>query len=209
MPESTPKESQPDVPHPKRRWPRFLVSDTLKTWKLEETFEKFLWASRFLVLFAVLASLAAALCLFFIGTFDIVKVFVDLGSYALGFSGKQDLHVEVIGTIIGSVDVFLIAVVLLIFSFGLYELFISHIDAADGHEASGILNIPSLDVLKDKIGQVIIMALIVKFFQVVLSMKIEAWTDMLIFAGAVVLLSAALFLMHWGKHRHDKEQREE
>jgi uncharacterized membrane protein YqhA len=189
---------------PKTR-PRLFSSEQLKAWKIEETFEKFLWASRFLVLFAVLASLAAALCLFFIGTFDIVKVFVDLGSYALGFNTKQDLHIEVIGTIIGSVDVFLIAVVLLIFSFGLYELFISHIDPADSHEASGILDIPSLDALKDKIGQVIIMALIVKFFQAVLSMKIDVWTDMLIFAGAVVLLSAALYLMHLGKvHKQDK-----
>jgi len=197
----------PDTPTPKTR-PRLFSKEQLKAWKIEETFEKFLWSSRFLVLFAVLASLAAALCLFFIGTFDIVKVFVDLGAWALGMGGKQDLHVEVIGTIIGSVDVFLIAVVLLIFSFGLYELFISHIDAADSHEASGILDIPSLDALKDKIGQVIVMALIVKFFQVVLSMKIDVWTDMLIFAGAVLLLSAALFLMHWGKghkeHSHLK-----
>ena len=190
--------------NPKTR-PRLFSSEQLKAWKIEETFEKFLWSSRFLVLFAVLASLAASLCLFFIGTFDIVKVFVDLGGYALGFNSKQDLHVEVIGTIIGSIDVFLIAVVLLIFSFGLYELFISRIDAADSHEASGILDIPSLDALKDKIGQVIIMALIVKFFQAVLSMKIDVWTDMLMFAGAVVLLSAALFLMHWGKiHRQEK-----
>jgi uncharacterized membrane protein YqhA len=198
----------PDTPTPRTR-PRLFSREQLKAWKIEETFEKFLWSSRFLVLFAVLASLAAALCLFFIGTFDIVKVFVDLGGWALGFNGKQDLHVEVIGTIIGSVDVFLIAVVLLIFSFGLYELFISHIDPADSHEASGILDIPSLDALKDKIGQVIVMALIVKFFQVVLSMKIDVWTDMLIFAGAVLLLSAALFLMHWGKTHKDRSHTKE
>jgi uncharacterized membrane protein YqhA len=208
VPESTPKESQPDA-RPKRRWPKFLSSGSLKNWKIEETFEKFLWSSRFLVLFAVLASLAAALCLFFIGTFDIVKVFVDLGGWALGFNGKQDLHVEVIGTIIGSVDVFLIAVVLLIFSFGLYELFISHIDPADSHEASGILDIPSLDALKDKIGQVIVMALIVKFFQVVLSMKIESWTDMIFFGGAILLLATALFLMHWGKTHKDRSHQKE
>lgn len=186
--------------------PRLFSSERLKNWKIEETFEKFLWSSRFLVLFAVLASLAASLCLFFIGTFDIVRVFVDLGSWALGFNTKQDLHVEVIATIIGSVDIFLIAVVLLIFSFGLYELFISNIDAAESHEASGILNIHSLDALKDKVGQVIIMALIVKFFQVVLSMKVEVWTDMLILAGAVVLLSFSLFLMHWSKTRNKADK---
>jgi len=194
-------ETRPKKPHS-----HFVDNDQRRTWKVEELFEKFLWSTRFLVLFAVLSSLAASLCLFFIGTFDIVKVLIDLVSYAAGFNEKVDIHVEVIGTIIGSVDVFLIAVVLLIFSFGLYELFISHIDAADRTESSNILDIGSLDVLKDKIGQVIIMALIVKFFQIVLTMKVDVWTDLLIFAGAVVLLSLALFLMHLGKKfTHDLE----
>lgn len=184
---------------PKKPRSHFLENDRRRSWKIEELFEKFLWSSRFLVLFAVLSSLAASLSLFFIGTFDVVKVVADLVAYASGFNEKVDVHVEVIGLIIGSVDTFLIAVVLLIFSFGLYELFISHIDAADETESSNILDIGSLDVLKDKIGQVIIMALIVKFFQIVLTMKVELWTDMLIFAGAVGLLSLALFLMHLGK----------
>jgi len=187
-------ETRPKKPHS-----HFVENDKKHTWLIEELFEKFLWSSRFLVLFAVLSSLAASLCLFFIGTFDVVKVVIDLVSYAAGFNEKIDIHVEVIGTIIGSVDIFLIAVVLLIFSFGLYELFISHIDAADETESSNILDIGSLDILKDKIGQVIIMALIVKFFQIVLTMKVDVWTDMLIFAGAVGLLSLALFLMHLGK----------
>ena len=187
-------ETRPKKPHA-----HFIENDKKRTWLIEEVFEKFLWSSRFLVLFAVLSSLAASLCLFFIGTFDVVKVVIDLVSYAAGFNEKIDIHIEVIGTIIGSVDIFLIAVVLLIFSFGLYELFISHIDAADDTESSNILDIGSLDVLKDKIGQVIIMALIVKFFQIVLTMKVDVWTDMLIFAGAVGLLSLALFLMHLGK----------
>ena len=194
-------ETRPTKPHS-----HFLENDAKHTWRIEGLFEKFLWSSRFLVLFAVLSSLAASLCLFFIGTFDVVKVVIDLVSYATGFSEKIDLHIEVIGTIIGSVDIFLIAVVLLIFSFGLYELFISHIDAADDTESSNILDIGSLDVLKDKIGQVIIMALIVKFFQIVLTMKVDLWTDMLIFAGSVGLLSLALFLMHLGKKfTHDLE----
>jgi uncharacterized membrane protein YqhA len=191
---------------PKKPRSHFLDNDKRKSYPIEELFEKFLWSSRFLVLFAVLSSLAASLCLFFLGTFDIVKVVLDLLVYSVGGDHNVDIHVEVISTIIGSVDIFLIAVVLLIFSFGLYELFISHIDAADQTESSNILDIGSLDVLKDKIGQVIIMALIVKFFQFVLTMKVDAWTDMLIFAGAVSLLSLALFLMHLGKKfSHDIE----
>ena len=184
----------------------FLANDKRRDWKIEKIFENFLWSSRYLVLFAVVSSLASSLALFFVGTFDVVKVFVQLLSYLLGLGEKVDIHGEVIATIIGSVDIFLIAVVLLIFSFGLYELFISHIDAADQTESSNILDIESLDVLKDKIGQVIIMALIVKFFQVILTMHMETLTDMLLFAGAVGLLALALFLMHLGKKiTHDLE----
>jgi len=191
---------------PKKPKSHFLDNDRRKDWHIEKLFEHVLWSTRFLVLFAVISSLAASLCLFFIGTFDVVKVVIELIGYATGLKADIDIHVEVIGTIIGSVDVFLIAVVLLIFSFGLYELFISHIDAADNSESSNILDIGSLDVLKDKIGQVIIMALIVKFFQIILTMKVDLWTDMLIFAGAVAFLSLALFLMHLGKKfTHDIE----
>jgi len=184
---------------PKKAHAHFLDLPKKGMWKIEDVFEKFLWSSRFLVLFAVLTSLLAALCLFFVGTFDVVKVFVELFGYALGFNEKIDLHVQVVGTIIGSVDIFLIAVVLLIFSFGLYELFISPIDAAGPGDSSKILDIGSLDALKDKIGHVIIMALIVKFFQIVLIMKVGSWLDLLVLAGAVGILALALLMMNLGK----------
>ena len=177
----------------------FLENDRRKTWKIETIFENFLWSSRFLVLFAVISSLLASLILFVIGAFDIVKLIIDLINACRGQGPAMDLHGAVLGTIVGSIDIFLIAVVSLIFSFGLYELFISHIDTADSTESSNILDIGSLDVLKDKIGQVIIMALVVKFFQFILVMKMENITQMLYFAASVAILSLALFLMHLGK----------
>jgi len=177
----------------------FLENDRRKTWKIETIFENFLWSSRFLVLFAVISSLLASLILFLIGTFDIVKLIIDLVNASKGTGPAMDLHGAVLGTIVGSIDIFLIAVVSLIFSFGLYELFISHIDAADTTESSNILDIGSLDVLKDKIGQVIIMALVVRFFQFVLAMKMENISQMLLFAASVGILSLALFLIHLGK----------
>jgi uncharacterized membrane protein YqhA len=177
----------------------FLGNDRRKKWKIETIFENLLWSSRFLVLFAVISSLLASLILFVIGAFDIVKLIIDLVNACRGQGPTMDLHGAVLGTIVGSIDIFLIAVVSLIFSFGLYELFISHIDAADSTESSNILDIGSLDVLKDKIGQVIIMALVVKFFQFILVMKMENITQMLYFAASVVILSLALFLTHLGK----------
>ncbi|MFA6101805.1 MAG: YqhA family protein [Victivallaceae bacterium] len=184
---------------PRKTREHFLENDRRKTWTIEKIFENFLWSSRYLVLFAVISSLLASFILFAIGTFDIVKLIIDLVNAACGQGAKIDLHGAVLGTIVGSIDIFLIAVVSLIFSFGLYELFISHIDAADSTESSNILDIGSLDVLKDKIGQVIIMALIVKFFQFMLEMKIENIVQMLYFAASVGILALALFLLHLGK----------
>ena len=188
----------PEQKQPKTK-EHFLGNDRRKTWKIETFFENLLWSSRFLVLFAVISSLLASLILFVIGAFDIVKLIIDLINACRGQGPAMDLHGAVLGTIVGSIDIFLIAVVSLIFSFGLYELFISHINAADSTESSNILDIGSLDVLKDKIGQVIIMALVVKFFQFILVMKMENITQMLYFAASVVILSLALFLMHLGK----------
>jgi uncharacterized membrane protein YqhA len=184
----------------------FLNNDRRHTFKVEIFFEKLLWSCRFLVLMAVISSILASLILFIIGTFDIANVIINMVKAMFG-GPKIDLHDAVLGTIVGSIDIFLIAVVSLIFSFGLYELFISHIDAADKTESSNILNIGSLDVLKDKIGQVIIMALVVKFFQLILSMKIDKIPDMVPFAGSIALLSFALFLMHLGKKMfHGKDE---
>ena len=53
--------------------------------------------------------------------------------------------------IISSIDLFLIGIVLLIFGFGVYELFISEIDFAKGKFADSTLKIKSLDQLKNKL----------------------------------------------------------
>lgn len=177
---------------------RYISNDARKTYFLEGVFEKMLWSSRFLVLFAVVASVIASLALFVIGSMKIIDVVRHLWDYYIN-AVALDLDKLVIGEIIGSIDIFLIAVVLLLFSFGLYELFISHIDEARKTEASGILKITSLDVLKDKIAQVIIMALIVKFFQMVLDFKIKEPLEMVFFAGAVLFLATSLFFLHLGK----------
>ncbi len=191
---------------PKKPHAHFLDNDRKRTWRIEDVFEKFLWSSRFLVLFAVLSSLLGALCLFFIGTFDVVRVLVSLAGYALGFNERVDLHVEVIGNVIGSLDIFLVAVILLIFSIGLYQLFLRPLDAPELNRSSNILSIETLDGLKDKISPLILLALIVKFFQIVLIMKIGNWLDLLILAGAVGILALALLLLHVGKKMtHDLE----
>jgi uncharacterized membrane protein YqhA len=82
-----------------------------------------------------------------------------------------------------------------IFSFGIYELFISDIDEADGENGNQILAIHSLDQLKDKIAKVIVMVLVVNFFQRVLHTNFTTPLEMLYFAGSITLLAVGLYFL--------------
>ena len=134
---------------------------------LEKLFENSLCGSRFIVLLAVIFGLIGAIILF------------------------------IVANIIGAVDLYLIAVVMLIFSFGIYELFISKIDAAEKahEEASTILAIHSLDQLKDKIAKVIVMVLVVNFFQRVIHTEFKTPLEMMYFALSITALAVGLYFI--------------
>ncbi len=162
-------------------------------------FEWFLWQTRFLVLLGVLSGLLASLALFAIGTLDVLHVLQQVWGYYFLHIAEIDIHGAVIGELIGAVDIFLIAVVLLIFSFGLYELFISDLEPAQRSNVSSSLQIKSLESLKDKLAQVIVMALIVKFFQVVLNTHFSTILDMLYLAVSIAALVLSLFFLYRSK----------
>ena len=161
---------------------------------IEKIFENSLWSSRFIVILAVVFGLIGAVILFAVASIDIVVtakyVFT---TYATG-AHPDKFHQDVVGGIIGAVDLYLIGVVMLLFSFGLYELFISDIDAAkdeDGNEHQ-LLAIHSLDQLKDKISKVIVMVLVVGFFQQVANIEYTSALDMLYFALSITAVSVGL-----------------
>ena len=166
---------------------------------LEKIFEAGLWSSRFITLLAVVFGVLGAVVLFVVASADIFKVCVSAYNYYFGGVHTDNFHTLVVGEIIGAVDLYLIGVVLLIFGFGIYELFISEIDVAN--EKGKILNITSLDQLKDKIAKVIIMVLIVNFFQRVLHTDYNGAKEMLYFAASIMGLAIGLyFLGKVGKH---------
>jgi len=94
----------------------------------EEVFESFLFNSRFLVLFAVFGSLAASLTLFCKGIVEIVQGVGYFCSVMPNFHFTHEDDKKVILAFIPAIDNYLFATVLLIFSMGIYELFISKID---------------------------------------------------------------------------------
>jgi len=174
--------------------------------KIEQAFEGFLWNSRFVVLSAVLASLAAAFAMFFMATVDAFYMITHLFEYAspaMSADIRADLRGETVTHVVEIVDGYLLATVLLIFALGLYELFISNIDQAEGEEtSSSVLMITSLDDLKSRLAKVILMILIVKFFEYVVDIKFETPLDLLYLAGGIALIGVAIYLSHAEGHVH-------
>ena len=160
---------------------------------IERLFEGTIWRSRFVVILAVVFGLIGAVILFVVASYDIASVASYAFNGILAHPHPQNFHENIVAKIIGAVDLYLIAVVMFIFSFGLYELFISHIDEAKGH--GQILAISSLDQLKDKIAKVIVMVLVVNFFQRVLHTSFSTPLEMLYFALSITALSVGLYFL--------------
>ncbi len=164
---------------------------------LEKIFENGLWSTRFIVVLAVIFGLIGAVSLFIVASFDIYETAKFVITTYLHHDHPDHFHESVVGGIIGAVDLYLIGVVMLLFSFGLYELFISEIDAAksDNESKSGILNITSLDQLKDKISKVIVMVLVVGFFQKVGHTDYTGALDMFYLALSITAVSVGLYFL--------------
>ncbi|MGD9595554.1 YqhA family protein [Wolinella succinogenes] len=169
--------------------------------KLEYFFESLLWNSRLFVILAVVFSLIGSILLFFVASADILKVVLSAIAYYSGSAPEGvDIHEVLLSNVILAVDLYLIAVVLLIFAFGLYELFISKIDVAEESVGSKVLEIHTLDQLKDKLAKVIVMVLIVSFFNRVLHMEMKEPLDMFYFAISILALALGLYFLHKDSH---------
>lgn len=169
---------------------------------LEKLFEGAIWRSRLVVILAVVFGLLGAIVLFIVASIDIWGVAVYSFNTIITGAHPEHFHEDIVAGIIDAVDLYLIAVVLFIFAFGLYELFVSEIDEAmEKENANKILAIHSLDQLKDKIAKVIVMVLVVSFFQKVLHTSFATPLEMLYFALSITALAVGLyFLGKVGKH---------
>ena len=161
----------------------------------ERLWESALWSTRYVVVLAVFFSVLAAIALFILGSYEIYHSIVYLNPLTNAeYSGN---HSDMLLELITAIDLYLIGVVLLIFGFGIYELFISKIDIARADKSITILEIENLDELKNKIIKVIIMVLIVSFFERILkiSQSYNEPIEMLYFAISVFALSLGVYFM--------------
>ena len=165
---------------------------------IERIFEGGLWASRYIVLLAVLFSTMGSVVLFIIGSIEIVEATLEYIYH------PEMGHSHLLAYIITAVDLYLIGVVLLIFSFGIYELFISKIDIARENTDVTILEVENIDELKHKIIKVIIMVLIVSFFEKILKLhdNFNSPLDMLYFALSIFALAIGVYFVNKDKKNH-------
>ncbi len=162
---------------------------------IERLFEAFLWRTRWMVIIAVFFSLLASLSLFIVASYEIYEPVHSMFSH--GFHLTKQEHEALVSAIVGAIDLYLIATVLIIFALGLYELFISKIDEAENDEnSSKILAIHNLDDLKEKLAKVVLMVLIVTFFKYAIHIKYETPIQTLYLAAGVLMLALALYFSH-------------
>ena len=142
--------------------------------------EKILEKSKYFSLIGIVSLLLASLAAFGWGAVKTVSTII-----AIAKSYGQDPYVAV--SLIELVDSFLIATALFVFAASMYELFINKL------ALPGWMLAHNLHELKEKLGGVIILVMVVKFLE-----HLVAWEDpydSLLFAIAVAVVSAALIAL--------------
>ena len=162
---------------------------------MENKFEKFLWNFRYITILAVILSIISAFTLIVIGSWDIIEAVIF---YNPLLDASISSNNELLFKLISAIDLFLIGIVLLIFGFGIYELFVSEIDFANSKFTESTLKIRDLDQLKNKIIKVIIIVLIVKFFEKVLKFSENFTTpmDILYFGLSILSICVGYYLIN-------------
>jgi len=112
---------------------------------------RFVELSRFVVILPVLGSLLGALTLMLIGTWEVFRSIIGI------FNSSSPLKDTVVG-ILTAVDTLLLATVLLVIGYGLYELFVD-----SEVKLPAWLEIKDLDDLKNKLIGVVVAIISVVF----------------------------------------------
>jgi uncharacterized membrane protein YqhA len=134
----------------------------------------------------------------------------NYASPSLDQAARAELRGTTVTHVVEIVDGYLLGTILLIFALGLYELFISKIDMAESSEtSSNVLLISSLDDLKSRLAKVILMILIVKFFEHAIAMQFNTPLNLLYLAGGIVLIGLAIYLSHASEHPDHKRSQHE
>lgn len=161
---------------------------------IEKIIERLIIQSRLIILVAVVFGLISAIVMVILGSYSVINGLIKGVQIFFDYAHYEQLENDIVKNIITAVDTYLIATVLLIFSFGLYELFISKI-SMDETRSSGILVIKDLDQLKENLAKVIIIVLVVTYFKFALEMVYPKAVDLLSLAAGIFLVALSVFFI--------------
>lgn len=151
--------------------------------------EMLLWKMRYLMLipiFFVLASLVYMIILMWARFWDAIELFPSIKSAPF----------EVLSHLIDVIDFSLLCVIALIIVWWLYEIFLNRIEiqARDQLQADQVL-IHDIDELKQKLGKVIVISLVVHVFKHMILFVVTDKFDLLAMGAVVLMLAWALYLL--------------
>ena len=166
-------------------------------WKNTE--RRLLYGTRLVTLVAVISSFVGSLLMFWLGLVNTWRAFVTQTQDVEGSLPADDLAVI---HLIGALDRFLIAIVLMFFGYGIYVLFVRPETTPAQLGLPEWLHVDSIGQLKQTLAEVILIVLFVLFLRVALETFAAGvpkfdWQGMLSFLVlplAIVLLAAGLKL---------------
>ncbi len=156
--------------------------------------ERILFSFRYISWIAISCSIAGSILMFFVGALKTNKAIAIILFGKIPHESLSHLKPADATTtyLIKSLDSFLIALVLLIFSYGVYSLFISKHSSLGESGALKWLRIPSIAHLKNTLGEVIIVILFVNFLEIALLNLDNLTWELLVLPGSILLLALSL-----------------
>lgn len=154
---------------------------------------RFLYLFRYISVIAVICSFFGAILMFCIGayrTYQAIAVFLNVLEVPNGLKSVTMTDLAM-GSIIKSIDAFLIGLAVIIFGYGVFNLFIRPIETGEA-SAFKWIQVPSIGHLKSLLAEIVIVILFVKFLEiVVVSINNLSW-EMLILPSSILLLALGL-----------------
>ncbi len=147
---------------------------------------------RYLSYVAVIATAAAAVLVFLIGVMKTIEAYATfLRQLSTPLVNEPAAVNKSIALLVQSIDLFLIGMVFMVFSYGVTTLFIKKIELPE----SNVLNwvrMDNINHLKVVLGEMIIIVLFVNFLEIVLLNAADLTFEMLALPVGIVLLALAL-----------------
>ena len=156
---------------------------------------------RFIALLPVVFGATSAALMAVVGAGKSIKAF-QVYFFGASLSGPQvpahlDVSDQAMITVIEAVDAFLISIALLVFSIGVYKLFIAKSQQDIDEGVARVFRISSVAGLKQVLMEVIMVILAVLFLKELLLNEDQLYWAMLVIPAAVALIALAMKWVDW------------